>query len=414
MRAKKNYIEFCYIILSILIIFKIVNYKPFYAEVKFDKHIPKTEYGINMDNLQIFRDTIKSGQTLSTILSKWGITVDTIDLLVKKANGIFDFKNIKAGKPYSIIYPSDSIKKALYMVYEESYSKYIVFVLKDSIHVHYGMKDVLINEKQTFGIINSSLWDAIESSEAGIDLAIKLSDIYAWSIDFYDLKKGDWFKAIYEEISIDKEAIATGKVLASIFYNNGKEYYAFWFVKDSIGEYYDKYGKSLKRAFLKAPLQFTRISSRFSYSRMHPILKYRRPHLGIDYSAPAGTPVVAVGAGYVVKAGLNGQAGLMVKIRHNAGYETAYFHLSKLAKGIKNGSKVSQGQIIGYVGSSGLSTGPHLDFRFYKNGKAVDPLKIESPPAKPVDSVDMPEFIKIKDKMIEKLNKIELKEKILQ
>lgn len=411
MFLKKNYVEISFIIICVFFIFLTINDTPYMSKKQTIKNTPKFEYGINVDSLQVFRDTVKIGQSLSIILNEWGISAKVVDLLVKQSENIFDVKKIRAGKPYTIIYPSDTLRKALYMIYEETYSTYVVFDLQDSVHAHYGQKDITVSIKKTSGLITSSLWDAIETSDAGIDLALLLSDIYAWNIDFYGLQKGNWFKAIYEEISVEDRVISTGKVIASVFYNDGKEFKAFWYAQDSIGEYYDEQGQSLKRAFLKAPLQFSRISSRFSYSRMHPVLKYRRPHLGVDYAAPAGTPVNAVGSGTVIKAGYSGQAGLMVKIRHNSTYETAYLHLSKIGNGIKLGTKVNQGQVIGYVGSTGISTGPHLDFRFYKDGKAIDPLKVESPPAKPIDSINLPNFLSTKDELLIEINNIEIKSK---
>jgi len=402
--------EIIFILLSVTLAYIIINNSQYTTKATTLHHSPKIEYGINIDSLLIYRDTVSKGQSISNILSSWKVSAQTIDLLVSRAEGIFDLRSIKAGKPYLILYSNDSLQSALYMIYEPNYQDYVVFVLTDSVHLHYGKKDIITSIKSSSGVITSSLWDAIERSEAGIDLALLLSDIYAWSVDFYGLQKGDWFKVIYEELSIDGKPIATGRVLASTFSTNGKEFNAFWFLQDSVGEYYDANGQSLKRAFLKAPLQFSRISSGFSYSRMHPILKYRRPHLGVDYSAPAGTPVQAIGSGVVEKAGYSGQAGIMVKIRHKGGYSTAYLHLSKLGAGIRQGAKVNQSQIIGYVGSTGLSTGPHLDFRFYKNNIAIDPLKVESPPAKPVDSVHLERFNNLQTTLFEQLKKIELKE----
>jgi murein DD-endopeptidase MepM/ murein hydrolase activator NlpD len=191
---------------------------------------------------------------------------------------------------------------------------------------------------------------------------------------------------IFEEQYVDGEYIGLGRIIAAGFNHMGHEYYACFFEQDSAGDYYDDEGGSMRRTFLKAPLRYRRISSGFSYSRMHPILKYRRPHLGVDYAAPAGTPVHAVGDGVITFSAYTRQGGHTVKIRHNGTYTTAYCHLSGYGKGIRQGVHVKQGQVIGYVGSTGLSTGPHLDFRFYRNGKAIDPLKVKSPPAKPVDS----------------------------
>jgi murein DD-endopeptidase MepM/ murein hydrolase activator NlpD len=237
------------------------------------------------------------------------------------------------------------------------------------------------------------LWNAFVDSRLDISLALELSDIYAWTIDFYAVQKGDRFRVYYEEISIDSVPSGTGKVLGAVFQTEGRYLYAFYFEHGSNGNYFDEQGKNLRRSFLKAPLRFSRISSRFSGSRMHPVLRIRRPHYGVDYAAPSGTPVYALGDGKVTEAGWNGGYGRYVKIRHNSVYTTGYGHLSGYGKGIRAGVQVRQGEVIGYVGSSGLSTGPHLDFRVYKNGSPVDPLKMESPPAKPVDTMYLKAYL---------------------
>ncbi|MCK4903785.1 MAG: peptidoglycan DD-metalloendopeptidase family protein, partial [Candidatus Marinimicrobia bacterium] len=217
---------------------------------------------------------------------------------------------------------------------------------------------------------------------------------YAWTIDFFGLYQNDNYKIVYEKMYSDTQFIGIGDIVAASFNHINTDNYAFFFEQDSVGDYFDEEGGSLRRTFLKAPLRFSRISSRFSYNRKHPILKIRRPHLGVDYVAPIGTPVHSVGDGIVIRAARNGQAGRMVQVKHNGIYTTKYMHLSKYGSGIRAGVHVKQGQIVGYVGSSGLSTGPHLDFRFYKSGKAVDPLKVKSPPVKPVDPENIESFNK--------------------
>jgi murein DD-endopeptidase MepM/ murein hydrolase activator NlpD len=236
----------------------------------------------------------------------------------------------------------------------------------------------------------------MQESGADPNMAVALANIYQWTIDFYAIQKGDSFKAIYEELSVDGRPISIGEIHSAVFNHNGKEYYAHRFEQDNVTDYFDGNGQNLRKEFLKAPLKFSRISSKFSNSRMHPILRIRRPHHGVDYAAPKGTPVHTIGNGTVVKASYAGGAGRLVNIRHSNGYSTSYMHLAGFGPRIRPGASVSQGQVIGYVGSSGLSTGAHLDFRVYKNNVAMDPLKIESPPALPVNAKYIASFDSVK------------------
>jgi murein DD-endopeptidase MepM/ murein hydrolase activator NlpD len=252
--------------------------------------------------------------------------------------------------------------------------------------VHAGSKEVNRKLKSASGVINSSLWVAMQQSGVDPNMAVALANIYQWSIDFYAIQKGDAFKVIYEELSVEGKPISIGEIHSAIFLHNGKEYYAHRFEQNNVTDYFDEKGQNLRKEFLKAPLKFSRISSRFSNSRLHPVLRIRRPHHGVDYAAPKGTPVHTIGNGTVVKAAYSGGAGRMVTVRHSNGYTTSYLHLAGFGPGIRPGASVSQGQVIGYVGSTGLSTGPHLDFRVYKNNVAIDPLKMESPPALPVSA----------------------------
>jgi murein DD-endopeptidase MepM/ murein hydrolase activator NlpD len=353
---------------------------------------PTMAYGIVIDSMAVFKDRVKKNQFLSDILLSYDVDYQKIDQLVKRAKPVFDVRRIRTGNRYAVLCTNDSIRKVNYFVYESTPTEYIVFDLGDSVHVHRGEKEIERKMSTASGTIETSLWNAMVANETDPNLANELSEIYAWTIDFFGIQKGDAFKVIYEALFVEDEYIGIGKVQAAMFRHANYDYYTYYFVTDSIADYFDDEANSMRRTFLKAPLRFKRISSRFSYSRMHPVLKRRMPHTGIDYAASTGTPVVSVGDGIVTFARYKGPNGNMVKVKHNGTYTTAYLHLSKFGKGIKEGVHVKQGDVIGFVGSTGRSTGPHLDFRFYRNGQPVDPLKVKSPPAKPVDSTYLDEY----------------------
>jgi murein DD-endopeptidase MepM/ murein hydrolase activator NlpD len=238
-------------------------------------------------------------------------------------------------------------------------------------------------------------------------MAVDLSRIFAWTIDFFGIQKGDRFRVIYDELYVDSISIGIGNIYAVQFNHYGDENYAFRFYQDERFDYFDDEGQSLRKAFLKAPLDYYRISSRFSHSRLHPVLRIRRPHRGVDYAAPKGTPVLSIGDGTVIaRAYQRGGGGNYLKIKHNSVYTTTYMHLSGFAEGIHTGARVSQGQVIGYVGATGLATGPHLDFRIAENGSLVDPLKVEAPPVEPVKEENIIRYNQVKDSLMTELHKI--------
>lgn len=374
-------------------------------------HIPKMLYGVNVDSFRVVKEKIERNQFLADILLKYNVDYPTIDKLARETKPVFDVRKIRYGNYYTVLSTLDSVPKTKYFVYEISPTDYVIYDLGDSIVASLGVKDVEVVVDTATGIIKSSLWNAMVDGETDPNLANELSEIYAWTIDFFGIQKGDNFKVIYENKFVDGERIGIGKVLAANFNHYGNDHFAFYFVQDSTGDYFDEKAQSLRRTLLKAPLRYRRISSGFSYSRMHPILKYRRPHLGVDYAADRGTPVVSIGDGVVVFAKWdNGGGGRAVKIKHNGTYTTLYMHLSKYGKGIKAGAQVKQGQVIGYVGASGLATGPHLDFRVYRNGKPIDPLKVESPPALPVDTANLERFEIEKSRWIENLGRIPIQD----
>jgi len=278
------------------------------------------------------------------------------------------------------------------MIYEENFRTHVCFSLTDSLLVTRSEFPLEIEEKSIEVTINSSLWQDLEDAGYNPLVANGLSEVYAWTVDFFGLQKGDSFRACYQAYMLNGKEVEAGPILASAFIRSGRSLMAYRFVQDSLPGYWDPDGVNLQRAFLKAPLKYSRISSGFSYARRHPITRVVRPHTGIDYAAPSGTPVMSIGEGVVVERTYTRGGGNTVKIKHNSVYATAYLHLSRFAKGLTVGKRVAQGEVIGYVGSTGLSTGPHLDFRVWKNGKPINPLTMESPPADPVHQENMDRF----------------------
>ena len=361
-------------------------------------------FDLPVDSFFVEHGTVKRNQNLVEILTQFNLREGSIRNLILNKQKTFDLRKIKAGNDYTAFLSKDSLYQLNYFVYEHTPVEYIVFDFTDSLKISVKEKEVKLIEKTAAGKIETSLWNAMKDNNINPELAIELSEIYAWTIDFFGLQVEDSFRVIYNEMYVDTNSIGIKNIYAAFFRHENKDYYAIPFTQDSTEDYYDVDGNSLRKAFLKAPLRYSHISSRFTYSRMHPILKIRRPHLGVDYAAPIGTPVVAIGDGKIINMGFHGQSGRMVKIRHNSIYSTAYLHLSHYGKGIAMGKYVKQGDVIGYVGSSGLSTGPHLDFRFYKNNHPVDPLKVEAPSVDPVKKENMPAFDSVKNVVIQRLD----------
>lgn len=366
-----------------------VNNEP----VTISKPKPKIEYGVNVDTLTVVKNKVKRNEFLANILLKYGVSYPTIDYIAKNTKNVFNVRDIRKGHQYAVILNNDSIPKALYFIYEQNPEQYVKYHLLDSIYASREYQPVKTEADTTSGVIKSSLWNAIQDNNDDVNLSIKLSEIYAWTVDFFDLKPNDSYKVIYNQRFVNGKYTGIGKILAADLTHEGQNHYAFYFEQNGKGNYFDQNGKSLQRAFLKAPLKYTRISSRFSNRRWQPILKIYRPHHGVDYAAPTGTPVHALGDGVIVARGYQKRgAGNYLKIRHNGIYMTQYAHLSRYARGMKVGVRVKQDQVIGYVGMTGLATGPHLDFRVFKNGHAIDPLKLKSPPSIPISKANLPAF----------------------
>jgi murein DD-endopeptidase MepM/ murein hydrolase activator NlpD len=357
---------------------------------------PVFMYGIQSDSFDLVTGNIKRNGFLSEILLKHGVSMQEIDQVLKNSRSVFDVRKIRSGNNYILFCDRDSFAKARYMVYEHDPTTCYVFSFNDSLNITPFRKAIKSEIKYASGTIETSLWYAVKNGGFPPSLTNELSEIFAWTVDFFGLQRGDNFKVVYEELLIDGKSFGIGRIYGAQFNRTGSSITAIPFIQDGKESFFDLDGNSLRKAFLKAPLQFSRISSHFSSARMHPILRIIRPHYGVDYAAPVGTPVRSIGDGRITSATNEGGSGRMVRIQHNSVYATAYLHLSRFGDGVFPGAFVKQGDIIGYVGTSGLSTGPHLDFRFYKNGAPVDPLKVDAPPVEPVSEENKVKFDKIR------------------
>lgn len=362
-------------------------------------------YGIDYSDLIVEDGVIQSGQTISTIFSRYGISPALIDRTAKAAEPVFSLKNIRAGHGYTLFIAADSTNRLVHFVYEHNLTEYLVISYEgDSVNVRKEVKDIEILRRTGSGTITSSLWNAMVGNGMPAALSMDLEGIYAWTIDFFALQKDDRFTVIYDDKIVDSTSVGIGRIWGAVFHHSGKDYYAIPFMQNGKITYWDENGNSLRKGMLKAPLQYSRISSKFSNSRMHPVLRIRRPHHGVDYAAPSGTPVHAVADGMVIFKGWDkGGGGNTLKIKHSARLTTGYLHLKNFAKGIANGTRVSQGDVIGYVGSTGTSTGPHLDYRVWQDGKPIDPLKITSEPAEPIAKANLADFQIVKERIMSEL-----------
>lgn len=366
---------------------------------------PIMKYGLPIENYIVKNDTLQPRETLADILYRLGFTAQQIYNLAQCPDSIFDVRRMRPGQPYALLCDKDSAATPRYFIYEESPKSYITFDLGDNYRATRCTKPVEWRESEVAGRVNSSLWVAMEESGASPQLAVLMSHIFGWSIDFFGIQKGDEFRLIYSQEHVEEKPLNNYRILAASFATADTIVYAIPFVQDGEELFYNNNGNSLEGAFLKAPLDFYRITSKFTNSRFHPVLKRYRAHHGVDYAAPTGTPVYAIGNGKVIAKGYQaGGGGNYVKIRHNSTYTTTYMHLSRFAKGLKVGDTVKQKEVIGYVGSTGLSTGPHLDFRVYENGKPINPLTIKSQPKKPISQENKEAFTVVCDSLVKRLS----------
>ena len=344
----------------------------------------------SLDSLRCQEGKVRNGQFFSTMMTGLGLSAQEAYDLTIACDTVFNVKNLRVGNTYKAYYEGETLK---YVLYQQDRTSDILFECQPPYKVSILTRPVEVRQKYADVVINSSLWNDMRAAGASPLLILSLSDIYAWTIDFFGLQKGDRFRVLYEEKVCDGDVIAIDTVRYAIFSRNGQDLpMVMYNQKDGGNIWWNEKGESMRKAFLKAPLKFSRISSGFSYARRHPVTRRVQPHTGIDYAAPKGTPVMSIGDGVVTSMKYEGAGGNTIRIRHNSVYSTAYLHLSGYAKGLKAGQRVRQGQVIGYVGSTGRSTGPHLDFRVWKNGSPINPLKMESPPAEPLLKENLPSF----------------------
>lgn len=365
------------------------------------------EYGFLVNDMIVKKDSVSKGRSLATVLNGLGINAQQIHQLSECPDSIFNETKVRLNESCTLLASKDGTP--LHLIINAGERAYVTFDVADNMKATRHERTAEWRECEVAGRVSSSLWIAMEESNASPQLAVLMSHIFGWSIDFFGIQKGDEFRLIYSQEHIDGKPLNSYRIDAASFCASGNTVYAIPFTQEGEELFYNNDGNSLEGAFLKAPLDYYRISSKFSNSRYHPVLKRYRAHHGVDYAAPKGTPVYAIGSGKVIKKAYQANgAGYYLKIRHNSTYTTSYMHLSKYAAGLKEGDFVQQKQVIGYVGSTGLSTGPHLDFRVYENGKAIDPLTIKSQPKMPISEENKEAFAAVRDALVKRLAAIPL------
>ncbi|PSL02892.1 peptidoglycan DD-metalloendopeptidase family protein [Cecembia rubra] len=384
------------------------------TEIIFEEEFEEEEeflYGINIKELDVIEGVVGKNQTLSTILAPFNVPYQIIDEIARKSIDIFDVKKIAFNKKFIVLTPKDS-SQAQFFIYEANPVEYVVFKL-DEVEVYKEEKPVEIKTIEFGGIITKSLYQDMVDLGASHELINKFADLYGWNVDFQRVPKGDKFKVIFKEKFVEGVSVGFDGLEAAYYEHKGQEYHAIPFEQNGELTFFDQYGNSFKKEFLRDPVEYTRISSKYNLNRFHPVQKRYKPHLGTDYAAPTGTEIRTVGDGTVIEARFTSANGNYVKIKHNGTYTTQYLHMSKIASGMKPGTRVKQGQVIGYVGSTGLATGPHLCFRFWKNGQQVDWLKEEIPPSDPISPENRQAFERVKMEKIQQISAIPLTEKLV-
>ncbi len=367
------------------------------------------KFGLNLNNFKVLNHVVKQNELFAEIFSQYNVTYQAINFFASASNEIFNLRKIKAGNCFTVLCEkTDSVLVPKKLIYEESKVNYVVFNLDDSLYMYRAQNSVERKHREVSGVIHSSLYETLDENNIDPVLAIRMSEIFAWSVDFYKIQNGDKFKIIFDEDVVNGKSVAIAEISSIVFNSGGKDNYAFYYEKDAAheGDYYDENGNSMKKQFLKSPVKFSRISSKFSMKRFHPVTKIWKAHLGTDYAAAYGTPILATADGIVENAQFKVFNGNYVKIRHNGEFKTQYLHMSKIAKGIRPGARVKQGEVIGYVGSTGLATGPHVCYRFWKDGAQVDPLHQKLTFADPLPAKYKSDFLSKTKNVKEKLDAI--------
>lgn len=379
---------------------------------------PIIEYGIEADTFLVIKNEIKPGQSLGKLLNEFGVSYSQIDVIARASRKTeFDVRYLKAGHPYAIFCEQDTSgrENAKIFVYEEDKINYVVYDFRDTLNIYRTQKPIEVRLIEDAGVIEKG--SSFFLSGAAIGMSDRLceiisDEIYCWTLDFRHVQPGDQFKVLYEAKYLDGEFVGVGEVKAAYFNHLGEDFYAFPYNDTGFDDYFDQDGRNLRKFFLKTPVKNSRISSRYSRNRFHPVQKRWKAHKGTDYAAPRGTPIWSTADGEVVAATYTKYNGNYVKVRHNGTYTTQYLHMSKIAKGIRVGTYVKQGQTIGYVGSTGLATGPHVCYRFWKNGEQVDPFKSKLPPSDPISSKSRADFENYRDSLIQLVDSIPFSEGI--
>ena len=368
---------------------------------------PTVRYGVALDTFTLSVDTIQYGQTLSDILLGMGMEPLQALQASHTFNDMLDVRNLRAGLTYQVLDDEDT-QGPDYLIYTPSVYRYLKLDLQNGGQDEYVQMPITIREGLAAGKIESSLWNAMVDSGHSFSLTEKMEDALQWSVDFYHVQKGDAFQLVYDQEYVEGKEAGFGRVKAARYSTGGKDIYAFYFVSQDSTQrgYFGMDGQPKESLFLKAPVRYSRISSRYNLRRFHPVQRRVKPHLGTDYAAPYGTPIVAVADGTISKSGRTRGNGIYVKIQHNRQYATQYLHMQKQAPGMKVGRRVSQGEVIGYVGSTGLATGPHVCFRFWNNGKQVDHTRMEFQDAEPMPEQYLEEFFAMRDDYLAKLNSV--------
>lgn len=365
-------------------------------------------FGLPLDSFNVTESIIQRNEFLTSILELYNVDTNTIARLQEKSKYVYDVRKMKAGAQYTVFASKDTTHKVNYFVYQPNAVDYVMYDLRDSVKVVTGKRQVTARLETASGIIDGSLYQTFKKSGIDPALAMKMADLYAYTVDFYSIHDGDYFKILYEQRYIKDEPVETGAIQSAVFSHNGEKFYAFFYRSDTteVGDYYDEKGKSLRKSFLKAPLKFSHITSGYSLRRFHPVQKRWKTHLGTDYAAPEGTPIISTGDGVVVESEFSNNNGNYVKVKHDDTYTTQYLHMTKQA--VRAGQSIRQGQVIGYVGSTGLATGPHVCYRFWKNGKQVNPLQQTFPPSVPLPDSVMTRFADYVIKQQEQLNTVNM------
>lgn len=369
---------------------------------------PVYMYGLRVDPYTVEEKLIGKGQFFADMLSPYGIGSTDALKLTEQAKPFFNVRQFAHGKPYRVVYEEGDTSNVLkYLIYEANAVQYIIFDFTGTEKkVYEGRKEMKIIRREAGGTVNSTLFGSMTENNLSAQTAVELAEIFASSIDFYRIRKGDYYKLIFEEKVVDGESVGIEKIMAAQFNHEGQNYFGFRYEENGKGSYFDEKGNSQRKAFLKSPLKFGRLTSGYTQRRFHPVQKRFKAHLGTDYAAPSGTPIMTIGDGVILEARYSAFNGNYVKVKHNSNIVTQYLHMSRFGSGIRPGRKVTQGQTIGFVGSTGLSTGPHVCFRYWKNGQQVNHLREKFANYTPINPANKKAYMALKDELMDQLSNI--------